>query len=123
MTVGHSVEFGWEHPDNEFVVFDGTKIYIRAVIMIESGLGLVQFHTEIFTDFTPSSRLVLEVAYTTKNMNSVSLVQKSDGNSDLLVCGDQVITADPDLDAEIMASYLRAIHELSQELKLEWSNI
>lgn len=125
---GRNIELAMEAPemtpyaDGVSLIFDETRVYFSAGIIEGDNLGIVQFIAPIYRDFSPSTKLIEAVAYTSKILVAVSLVQLGK-QVDLVVTADLLLSQDLETDARNMAMYLETIHEVHSTLWDEFGMI
>jgi hypothetical protein len=125
---GHNIELAMEAPgmtpyaEGVSLIFNETRVYFSSGILESENLGIVQFIAPIYRDFSPSKKLVEAVAYTSKILVAVSLVNL--GNQiDLVVTADLLLTQSMEVDSRNMAMYLETIHEVHSTLWDDFGNI
>jgi hypothetical protein len=125
---GHNIELAMEAPgmtpyaEGVSLIFNETRVYFSSGILEGENLGIVQFIAPIYRDFSPSKKLVEAVAYTSKLLVAVSLVNL--GNQiDLVVTADLLLTQSTEVDSRNMAMYLETIHEVHSTLWEEFESL
>ena len=125
---GHNIELAMEAPGMKpyaggvSLIFDETRVYFSAGILEGDNLGIVQLIAPIFRDFSPSKKLIEAVAFTSKILVAVSLVQLGK-QVDLVVTADMLLSQDMKADARNLAMYLETIQEVHSTLWDEFGMI